>query len=339
MRPGLPAIRIGAVLFAAVCAAAVPSPAAAACTVTRLAELPVQMTRERAFLPARAAGVGMWMLLDTGSSVTVLEKQAVQRVGWSTEPPPWRSRTVFYGSGGQLALEQTVATELEVAGLRLDAGRYFVNTNGSLGTGALGVLGFDYLFRNDLELDLPASRVRIVEASDCSGAQHADWAQRADTVPLLGNTRETLMVPVAVNGVAMRAVVDSGSPSTVLSWKAARQLGLSPDHPDVRQVGTGSGADGKVSALYAHRFQSIEIGGEWIGNPVLGITDLFTTTYTPTGSNIARATLQADLLLGLDWLRTHRLYLSKAEQRAWFTYAGGTVFPMFRPEPRPGAGS
>jgi hypothetical protein len=88
--------------------------------------------------------------------------------------------------------------------------------------------------------------------------------------------------------------------------------------------------------MYAHRFDSFELGGELIVNPVLGITDLFTATFTPPGSNIARATVDADLLLGLDWLRVHRLYLSQSERRIWFAYSGGTVFPLLRTADAPG---
>ena len=36
---------------------------------------------------------------------------------------------------------------------------------------------------------------------------------------------------------------------------------------------------------------------------------------------------QADMLLGADFLRAHRVLVARSQRKMYFTYAGGTVFP------------
>jgi hypothetical protein len=76
-------------------------------------------------------------------------------------------------------------------------------------------------------------------------------------------------------------------------------------------------------------FESLAIGNEVIRNPKILIADLWrNTTYTDTGSRLPNQYAGLPpMLLGADFLRAHRVLVSRSQRKVYFTYAGGTVFP------------
>lgn len=83
-----------------------------------------------------------------------------------------------------------------------------------------------------------------------------------------------------------------------------------------------------------------------IADTTFPFADLYKdATYTPVGSLVPRRmeTLQA-MLLGVDFLRAHRVLVAHSQHRIYFTYGGGPVFkwagalpgsPVPRVEARP----
>jgi hypothetical protein len=73
-------------------------------------------------------------------------------------------------------------------------------------------------------------------------------------------------------------------------------------------------------------------------------------TYRSTGSTLShKIQVSHSMLLGADFLRSHRVLVAHSQRKIYFTYAGGPVFQLNRPpvpenEPRaaddakPGAG-
>ena len=59
-----------------------------------------------------------------------------------------------------------------------------------------------------------------------------------------------------------------------------------------------------------------------------------------TGSHLARGREFADMLLGIDFLRAHRVYVAHSQGKLYFTYNGGPVFSVAaraaaKPAPKP----
>jgi hypothetical protein len=65
------------------------------------------------------------------------------------------------------------------------------------------------------------------------------------------------------------------------------------------------------------QFETFAIGDEVIRNPRIRFADL----AQHTGDS------QAGMLLGADFLHSHRVLVSRSQGKLYFTYAGGTVFP------------
>jgi hypothetical protein len=85
----------------------------------------------------------------------------------------------------------------------------------------------------------------------------------------------------------------------------------------------------KPADYWGASFESFVIGGEKIANPVLRFSEMFKdANFTETGSRVPnQAAGLPQMVLGVDFLRAHRVLVARSQGRMYFTYVGGTVFP------------
>ena len=69
--------------------------------------------------------------------------------------------------------------------------------------------------------------------------------------------------------------------------------------------------------MWSTTLRDVQIGDELIRSPHVAMADLDLSG--------------ADLLLGLDFVRAHRLLVAHSQGRLYFSYLGGEVFPGFAP--------
>jgi hypothetical protein len=71
------------------------------------------------------------------------------------------------------------------------------------------------------------------------------------------------------------------------------------------------------------------IGDETVRHPKLMISNFWMyTNALETGSRIPKGPVgRPSMLIGSDFLRTHRVYVARSQRKLYFTYAGGLVFP------------
>ncbi len=83
-------------------------------------------------------------------------------------------------------------------------------------------------------------------------------------------------------------------------------------------------------------FQSFTIGDETIKDTQILFADLFgNMKYTVIGSNLPQRMLQPfSMLLGFDFLQSHRVLIAHSQRKIYFTYTGGRVFDRFGPRNR-----
>ena len=79
--------------------------------------------------------------------------------------------------------------------------------------------------------------------------------------------------------------------------------------PSYRVSGAGRGS----SRAWTAAFDRFQLGGESVSNNHLSVADV---------------ELQDDMLLGIDFFLSHRIYVSKKRSRMFFTYNGGPVFAL-----------
>ena len=301
------------VLALAVCAT--PLLAAANCKLMQIGEWRVKPHSGRLIVDGEINGQKIGVLLDTGAQNSVILRAAADRLGLTRQTAPgYRA----YGVGGETYVEYTVLDEMKLGQAARRNWRVLVLGERELGQDHALLLGYDFFQQVDIEFDLPNDTVRLFQAEDCGNVSLAYWARgTADVISLaIDNEKPGILVPVKLNDRALLAELDSGASRSVVSRLVAAQIGVTPDTP-TRVIGA---------------FQSFVIGGEMIRNPEIRFTDL-SIASTQTGSRVAVREDLRDMLLGLDFLRAHRVYVAHSQGRLYFTYSGGPVFSVPPPQP------
>ena len=192
------------------------------------------------------------------------------------------------------------------------------------------------LGRFDIEFDLQHGAVRLLQPRGCGEGDMAYWAKAYNETPIIADDRDKIGVTVKLNGRPVRAILDSGASTSVGTPRAASAARVRLEASDTKGGGIGAlTLTNQVGVL-----DSFSIGDETIQNAKLRFSDLFgATTFGHTGSMIARhMDDEPDMLLGFDFLKSHRVLVSRTRHMVYFTYEGGPVFDAAR-RPATQAGS
>lgn len=296
------------------------------CNLSLHAELPVQQTKvgQPLLVQASIRGQPIPMAIDTSSAATTIDKTTAERFGLPLQLATMQGQ----GIGGKLRVFNVRVPEFALGPQRIDEmTMHVVEGFGSdKQAGRYGLLGADVLGDFDLEFDIQHNRLAIYGMSPCARA--APWDPDALTVELFRTRGLRIRFDVKIDGKPITAELDSGATRTLLTWKGARKLGVTPGssgvEPDVGIVG----ADGKHLESSRYRFETFELGDETIRNPRFVIAEVDRSAMRVKGGNglDARADAAPEMYLGADWLRAHRVYVARGANLMHFTYAGGTVF-------------
>lgn len=93
-------------------------------------------------------------------------------------------------------------------------------------------------------------------------------------------------------------------------------------------MGPAYGLGKKTVDSWIGPIRALTIGDEMIQDTTLHFADLYKdATFTPGGSRIARKVDELQpMLIGADFLRSHRVLVAHSQRRMYFTYVGGPVF-------------
>jgi predicted aspartyl protease/regulator of sirC expression with transglutaminase-like and TPR domain len=313
----------GALLAAAVLLA--PEPAVAACKVARMLELPVTVTGRRPMVTAQLGGRDLRFILDSGAFYSTISRANAAEFGLtvSSLPPTFR----VSGVGGSSTVGEAIVRDFTLGGVAIQKVSFIV---GGSDTGTAGLIGQNILGLADVEYDLPHGVVRLMKTTDCGKRGLAYWAgtKPVTVLPLIeqpqSNFNPHTVATIELNGRKVRALFDTGAPTSVLSLAVAKELGVTPTSPGVVAAGTGSGIGSRQVRSWYAPFDKLDLGGEIIPKPKMHIAEI----------DLGRA----DMLVGIDFFLTHRVFVSNATNRMFFTYEGGPVFGLTPNGARDGEG-
>src|SRR5438034_6857837 len=77
--------------------------------------------------------------------------------------------------------------------------------------------------------------------------------------------------------------------------------------------GCASGIGAEIVRSWVARFDSLDIAGQTVRDPRLHVAELTDAPY--------------EVILGTDFLRTHRMLVSRTQSKVYFSYIGGLIFP------------
>ncbi|MGN6817634.1 MAG: aspartyl protease family protein [Sphingomonas sp.] len=302
-------------LIALLGALAAPAPPANKCRADLLAQLPVTMARLQPMVDARFGDKTARFILDSGAFYSTISRASAAEYGLKVESaPPWFR---LMGIGGDTSAGVANTDQFWLAGIKLPKVSFIV---GGSDMGATGLLGQNILGLADVEYDLPHGAVRLLKTVDCARSGLAYWAgDKPFTMVELEGKPDGVFKPhtigtILLNGVKIKAVFDSGAQSSLLSLSTAKRLGITPGSPGVEFVGEGSGLGTHRVPTWLATFDKIDIGGETIPRPKIRITQLDLEN--------------ADMLIGVDFFLTHRMFVSNTTHRMFITYEGGPVFGL-----------
>jgi len=297
----------------------------AECKLARIQEWAVRLERGVPVIDGEINGQKIAILIDTGTVASFVTRAAASRLAL----PRYEGGGVMGPRGGG-TVETTRVDEVKIgAAVRKNWNLPVVGTV-DFGSQVALVLGADFFTQADVEFDLPGNAVRLFQATvDCAGLPLAYWAKGgAGQVQI---ERETaIRFPVSVNGRELRAVLDTGSEFSALDAAEAERFGMTPTTPGVVLAGCSIGVGREAVDYWGGRFESFVIGDEKIGTPTLRFASLFAGSGTlEIGSRLQHEpTGLPHMLIGADFLRAHRVLVARSQGRLYFTYSGGTVFPV-----------
>jgi tetratricopeptide (TPR) repeat protein len=303
---------LGAVfVVAAVCAA--PARANAACSVNKLADLPVTMASGyRPMVAAQINGLEARFIADSGAFYSLISPGMAKAAGLRLHDAP--AGFQLAGIGGETNASVATVENLVLAGITIPKIEFLV---GGTDTGTAGLLGQNVLGLGDVEYDFPHGMIRLFRSRDCGKTLLAYWVQNGEAYSMmkivpLKEARFHTVGTVYVNGQALRATFDTGAGRTALSRRAAERVGVRPGDAGVVASGPSGGLGSKLVQGWVAPFRSIKVGDEEIRNVRLRIEDL------DFGDS--------DMLVGADFFISHRVYVDNSANRMFFSYTGGNVF-------------
>jgi predicted aspartyl protease len=301
--PALPLLALP--LLALLLGAGGPAPdSPEACTLHHRGEAAIALNGTSPLVQVAFDGKPATLLLDTGAVTTMLTQDAVQRLGLRAE----RTGTItLQGVGGD-----STAAVVRVRGMQLGnvtlADQPVVVTSfplrGFPGTVPDGLLGTSTLGQFDVDLDLPHGRLGLYSARNCvSGTP--DWIE-----PHILKSDETYAprpdlayLQVMLDDMPFYAIVDTGASVSFVDARAAQAAGTTSEA--LREVKSDlvHGVAPQDATVRRHQFRSLIIGLENYAHPMMTIGDL--------------APGIGGILLGVDYARTHRLWISYASRRVF----------------------
>ncbi|MBI1360409.1 MAG: hypothetical protein GC155_09045 [Alphaproteobacteria bacterium] len=302
------------------------APAAAACQLRQLAEIPVEIVGNRPVISGQINEHDATFLVDTGASSSTIWYQSTKKLGLR---PQFSSGTSFAGVGGNSEAGYVALDTLMFASLTIRKVHMFVSGQFSAGDAATdAVLGAEFLGLTTVEFDLAHRVIRLLDDNDCKGDEvvywHGAYAVEKLTHPKDPNGK--FQVEVKLNGNRARAQLDTGASTSVLSAEGAAIAGVKPvagkDGDDFSGIGH------KAVAASTVKLDTFAFDQEVIQNPKISTADLFgANQQVSLGSRIPQYNQDFPaILLGADFFLSHRVLVSQAQGRVYISYVGGPVF-------------
>ncbi len=279
------------------------------CSLVPLAQMPLETRANLLFVQAKIGDEPVKLLVDTGAERTLLTEAAVDRLHL---PRDLYHATRTYGIGSPTATWDARLPDGIVLGTThfpvdsVTVGHFAIDQ--AAGISADGLLGADILLAFDIDLDLPAHLMTLYRSRpDCPDAG-PPWNGPYVAVSGVRTRRDRLLVQFELDGVGGMGVLDTGAQVSSISERMAARIGLAQDAMATDRTVMAHGASPEQVAVHIHRFREFSVGPAVMRAPVLPVVPM--------------AGGMGDGLVGADFLRGRRVWLSFSTQRIFVTPLG-----------------
>jgi len=279
-----------------------------ACGIRPFAEVPVRLVQNIPLVEARINGQPVTMVLDSGAENTLLTEEAARRVGLEFDQRDIRRGS---GAGGEVSSFAARVKRFEFAGLAIPDHPVLATPRaiGSIGGERIdGLLPALVLSAFDVDLDIPGRKLTLYGGAVCGDTAIPAWRESSVSIPADFSSRPRVMLRVRAGTTEARALVDTGAQNMVASTRVATAAGLTPADIEAGRPVVMRGVGPQAVAARLVRLPTLEIGPERGRDVAVIVAD----------SGLEKV----DMILGMDYLATRRL---------WFSYARQQVFIMVPP--------
>jgi predicted aspartyl protease/tetratricopeptide (TPR) repeat protein len=285
------------------------------CNLKDYGTLPVDMLNGKPTTMVKINGTDTRFMLDTGAQFSIMSKATASSLGLRPHALPDDFR--MSGIGGSSDVQYARVNDFGLLGTTLKNITFLVGGSDA----GYGIIGANVLDVADLELDLAHGKVTLFATEGCGDAPLAYWAKGtdynvADIEPQDNNYDQRTILYIVINGKKLRAVLDSGAYATMLTRDAAERIGIDLSSPDVKASFVSHGVGSKTIKSWTVNLDAFTIGTETIHHTQVQVLDGY------FGDR------ETDMLLGVDFLLAHHMYVANRQHKAYFTYNGGRVFTL-----------
>ena len=286
------------------------------CTLAKYGTLSVEMIGERPTTLVKVNGAVARFAIDTGAWFNFMSRANADALGLRPVPAPFGFR--MGGIGGSADAE--IARIKDLGFLDTDLHNVdFVVGGSDAGEGSLGANLLDFA---DLEIDLTHGKVTLFKTDGCRKAELAYWVKEggtynvADLHPSVNLNDRRSFVDVTINGKTVRALLDSGAVATLLDRRAAEHVGIDLHGPGVKAGGPVRGIGARTYQSWIVPIDTFSVGTETIQHSEMLVMD----------GNFGDGS--TNMILGVDFMLAHHMYISNSQRKLYFTYNGGRVFSL-----------
>jgi tetratricopeptide (TPR) repeat protein/predicted aspartyl protease len=311
MRVGVVAALVGGMI-----AAGLPATANAAekCQVSEVAALPVTMAGRQPMISTKFGDKTARFILDSGAFYSTLSRASAQEFGLQI-----RALDGFRvsGIGGDTSAGVAMARNFSLSGIPIPKVDFVVAGSD---TGTAGLIGQNILGLMDVEYDLAHGVVRLMKVKGCKDVNLAYWAnQRPVSMLKLIRPADSVFRPhtvaaITIDGQKVNAMFDTGADESLIAASVAKRLGVTAASDGVTDEGVSGGLGTRHVRTYRATFKQIEVGGELLKGPKIQFADMGMT--------------DTEMLVGVDFFLTHRVFVANSLNAMFFTYEGGPLFGL-----------
>ena len=280
------------------------------CDLVKVAQVPL-LPKGRLFaVPTTINGHTLDMVLDTGAAKSMLVDASVRRFGIRKDGGTY---TVLVGLHGGSPRADANIDSISLGGTPLSLDRMSVNSFNA--SGIDGVLGLDVLRKFDLDIDAPQRSLALYRIRRCDAAD-LPWSEAAVSIAGTSSMGSWMEMPIDIDGVRGRAVIDTGASYTMIMPRMMRRLGLTEQQLANDRTLTQHVIAGEDSTARFHHFGTIRLG------PILAhnVSILVLAKDPPALGGGRRF---SDAVIGQDVLRNRRIWFSFSTGRLYFSRRDG----------------
>lgn len=268
---------------------------ARACSRRRVTTIEVGTSAQLPAVAVRIDGQAARLYVDTGAQRTILTRRAAERLKLATD---FLGFLPLWGIGGLSAHFNAKVGSFRLGDIALKQHSLAVaDFGGAWKSSSDGLLGDDVLAAYDVEIDLSVGQIVFYRPTGCS-TPAPGWKSAYSRVPFLGVMPfdHHVITTMNIDGHPIRAVIDTGAEKSAVGRAAAQRLGASGAAIDqgreTRMIGVGN----QTVSYREHVFGDMKLGAQSWRRPSLLVGEL--------------PPLLGDMLLGIDYLRTCRIWIS-----------------------------